>query len=78
MKYKKLINGPLIRKDWMKGMCKELGRLAHIYGKERTGDYTKGTNTVLFLKLKKKQGQWLIIDHRKTIQIVCKQQWVET
>ena len=27
-KYKKLINGPLLQDDCMKGMCRELGRLA--------------------------------------------------
>ena len=31
-KYKKLINGPLLQDDWMKGICKEVGRLAQGYG----------------------------------------------
>ena len=31
-KYKKLINDPLLRDDWMKGMCKELGKVAQGYG----------------------------------------------
>ena len=35
----------------MKGMCKELGRIYKGYGVERTDDYTKGTNTVLFMSL---------------------------
>ena len=41
--YKKLANDPLLRKTWMKAMCKELGNIAQGYGKE------KGTNTVRFL-----------------------------
>ena len=49
--YKKRINDPLLRDDWMKGVCKELGRLAHGYGKEGADDYVKGTNTVLFMDL---------------------------
>ena len=40
-KYKKLINEPLLRDDWMKGMCKELGRLAQGYGEKGTDDYVK-------------------------------------
>ena len=52
-KYKKLINDPLLRNDWMKGMCKVLGRLAQGYGKEGADDYVKGTNTVLFVDLNK-------------------------
>ena len=32
-RYKKLINDPLLRDDLMKGVCKELGRLAQGYGK---------------------------------------------
>ena len=31
-KYRKLMNDPLLRDEWMKGMCKELGRLAQGYG----------------------------------------------
>ena len=50
-KYKKLVNNPLLRYDWMKGMCKELGRLAQGCGKEVADDYVKGTNTVLFMDL---------------------------
>ena len=34
-KYRKLINDPLLRDDWTKGMCKELGRLAQGYRKKR-------------------------------------------
>ena len=52
-KYKKLINDPLLRDDWMKGMCKELGRLAQGYGEKGADDYVKGTNTVLFMDLDK-------------------------
>ena len=33
----------------MKGMCKELGRLAQGHGKEGADYYVKGTNTVLFM-----------------------------
>ena len=50
-KYKKLINDPILRDAWMKGMCKELGRISQGYGVEGTDDYTKGTNTVLFMGL---------------------------
>ena len=50
-KYKKLINDPLLRDDWMKGMCKELGRLAQEYREKGADDYVKGTNTVLFINL---------------------------
>ena len=32
-------------------MCKELGRISQGYGVEGTDDYTKGTNTVLFIGL---------------------------
>ena len=35
----------------MKGMCKELGRLAQGYGEKGADDYVKGTNTVLFMDL---------------------------
>ena len=42
--YKKHINDPLLRDDWMEEMCKELGRLAQGYGKEGADDYVKGTN----------------------------------
>ena len=41
--YKKLANDPLLRKTWMKAMCKELGNIAQGYGE------SKGTNTVRFL-----------------------------
>ena len=41
-KYKTLINDPLLRDDWMKGMCKELGRLEQGYRKEGADDYVKG------------------------------------
>eukprot|EP00804_Cyclotella_cryptica_P025224 CCRYP_010323-RA/>CCRYP_010323-RA protein AED:0.29 eAED:0.29 QI:0/0/0/1/0/0/3/0/661 len=41
-KYEKLANDPTIHDVWMKGMCKELGRLAQGYKD------TKGTNTVFF------------------------------
>ena len=33
-KHKKLINDPLLQDDWMKGMCKELGRLSRGYGEK--------------------------------------------
>ena len=52
-KYKKLINDPLLQDDWMKGMCKELGRLAQGCGEKGTDEYVKGTNTVLFMDLDK-------------------------
>ena len=42
---------PLLRDDWVKGMCKELGRLAQGYGEKGADDYVKGTNTVLFMDL---------------------------
>ena len=48
-KYNKLIADPLLRDDWMLGMCKELGRLAQRYGKEDSDDYVKGTNTCFFV-----------------------------
>ena len=35
----------------MKGMCKELGRLAQGHGEEGADDYVTGTNTVLFMDL---------------------------
>ena len=38
-KYKKVITDPLLRDDWILGMCKELGRLAQGYGKEGSDDY---------------------------------------
>ena len=44
-KYKTLIQDPLLRETWMKGMAKELGRLAQGYEDE------KGTNTVQFMDL---------------------------
>ena len=44
-KYKKLIDEPLLRDDWMKAMCIELGRLAQGYGN------TKGTDTIHFMSL---------------------------
>ena len=50
-KCKKLITDPLLRDDWMKGMCKELGRLAQGHGEKGADDYLKGTNTVLFMDL---------------------------
>ena len=37
----------------MRGMCKELGRLAQGYGEKGTDDYIKDTNTVLFIDLDK-------------------------
>ena len=37
----------------MKGMYKELRRLAQEYGEKRTDDCMKGTNTVLFMDLDK-------------------------
>ena len=42
-KYKNLINDPLLQDNWIKGMCKELGRLAQGYGEKGTDDYVKGT-----------------------------------
>ena len=45
IKYKKLIQDPLLREIWMKGMAKELGRLALGYGDEKV------TNTVQFMDL---------------------------
>ena len=50
-KYKKLISDPLLQDDWMKGMCKESGRLSQGYEEEGTEDYVKGTHTVLFMNL---------------------------
>ncbi len=41
--YNKLAKDPLLRKTWMKAMCKELGNIAQGYGQE------KGTNTVRLL-----------------------------
>ena len=41
-KQKKLIADPLLRYNWMFGMCKELGILAQGYGKEETIYYVKG------------------------------------
>ena len=52
-KYKILINDPLLQNDWMKGICKELGRLAQGYGEKGADEYVKGTNTVLFTNLDK-------------------------
>jgi hypothetical protein len=51
-KYKRLISDPLLR-DWMKGMCKELGRLSQGYKEESTSEYVKSTNTVLLMDLDK-------------------------
>ena len=50
-KYKTLINDPLLREDWMRGMCKELGRLSQGYGKKSDEHYTKGTNTLFSINL---------------------------
>ena len=52
-KYKTLINDSLLQYYWMKGMCKELGRLAQGYGEKGADDYVKGMNTVLFMDLDK-------------------------
>ena len=41
-KYKKLINDPLLWDDWMKGICKTLGRLTQGCGKKGADDYVKG------------------------------------
>ena len=52
-KYKNFMNDPLLQGGWMKGMCKELRRLAQGYCEKGTDDYVKGTNTVLFMDLDK-------------------------
>ena len=53
IKYKTLISDPLLQDNWMKGMCKDLGRLSQRYGEKRAEDHVKGTNTFLFMDLDK-------------------------
>ena len=48
---KQLINNLLLRDDGMKGMYKELERLARGYGEKGTDNYVKDTITVLFMRL---------------------------
>ena len=50
-KYKKLIADPILRDEWMLGMCRELGRLAQGYGEEGSHDYVEGTNTCFFMNI---------------------------
>ena len=44
-KYKKLIADPILRDEWMLGMCRELGRLAQGYDEKGHDYYAEGTNT---------------------------------
>ena len=50
-KYKKLIADPILRDEWMLGMCRELGRLAQGYGEKGQDDYIEGTNTCFFMNI---------------------------
>ena len=50
-KYKNLIADPILRDEWMLGMCRELSRLAQGYGEEGSHDYIEGTNTVFFINI---------------------------
>ena len=44
-KYKKPIANLLLQDNWMKSVCKALGRLSKKYGKKGTDEYAKDKNT---------------------------------
>ena len=52
-RYKNIISDPRHQDDWIKRMCKELGRLSQEYKEKGADDYVQVSITVVFVDLDK-------------------------